>query len=153
MKPLKVFYDECIQSKILKCDLRAARVRQSSHCIKQFAEINRAQAAFFEDNKEQLIQKMLNNGVGRDLAKINGALLQAFLEVFPARAFRIKSEHQYRSMVCEGENHSRGEFMSTAESTIDLIHECYCHQLEPDRRQHLFELPGTHGALIDEEDD
>lgn len=105
MKPLELFYDECIQSKILKCDLRASRVKRISHCTKYRAEINRAQAAFFEDNKEQLIQKMLNNGVGRDLARINTSLIKAFLEVFSARVFSIESERQYLSLLYEGDEY------------------------------------------------
>jgi len=151
MKPLEVFYDECIQSKILKCDLRASRVKRGSHCTRHRAEINRAQAAFFEDNKEQLVQKMLSNGVGRDLAKINASLIKAFLEVFSAKVFSIESERQYLELLYEAEEYPRDEFSNG--KMAERTHECYCHVLEPDRVQYLYELPRTYGALIDEDSD
>ena len=150
MKPLEVFYDECIRSKILKCDLRASRVKRRSHCDRHRAEVNRAQAAFFEDNKDQLIQKMLGNGVGRDLEKINIALIKAFLNVFPAKTFAIDSEQKYLEFLYEGEEYPTDE--ASKAKMREPVHDCYCHTLEPDKIQHLYELPWTFGSLIDDED-
>jgi len=87
MKPLQVFYEECIQSKIRQCELRSNNVRGKSGCIRRRAEINRAMAAYIEDNRADLIETMLNSGVERDLRKINAALLKAFWSMFPLRAF------------------------------------------------------------------
>ena len=101
MKHLALFYEECICSKIRQCDLRAARISSRSHCSRRRAEINRAQAAYFEDNKERLIESMLRNGVGRDLAKINKSLIKAFVAAFPARAFSVESNGQYLSLLQE----------------------------------------------------
>lgn len=101
MKHLAVFYDECICSKIRQCDLRAARINGRSHCSRRRAEINLAQAAFFEDQKERLIESMLQNGVGKDLTKINKALIKAFVDAFPARAFSLENNGQYLSLLHE----------------------------------------------------
>lgn len=87
MKPLRVFYEECILSKIRQCELRSNSVRGSSGCIRRRAEINRAMATYLEDNKAELIDVMLNNGVGTDLRKINIALSKAFWSLFPVNAF------------------------------------------------------------------
>jgi len=150
MKPLEVFYDECIESKIRKCDLRAIRLTNPTHCTRRRAEINRAQAAFFEDNKEQLIQKMLGNGVGRDLAKINASLVKAFQEVFPPRTFRIESDSEYLELLYEGEEYPRDE-ASKAKMT-EPVHDDYWEDLGPDKIPYLYELPWTYGDLIDDED-
>lgn len=104
MKPLHVFYDECIRTKIRQCDLRASRITCRSRCAKRRAEISRAQAAFFEDNMDELIQKMLANGVGRNLAKINASLIKAFIETFPNDVFHvgIGSEMHYPRLLHSG---------------------------------------------------
>ncbi len=92
MKPLRVFYEECIQSKIRQCELRSNNVRGRSGCVRRRAEINRAMAIYIEDNRAELIETMLNGGVDRDLRKINAALLKAFWRVFPISAFGTGEE-------------------------------------------------------------
>lgn len=94
MKPLKVFYDECIQSKIRQCELRSNNIRSRSGCIRRRAEINRALATYIEDHRAELIEDMLHSGVERDLGKINAALLKAFWSVFPIDAFTAAEDLQ-----------------------------------------------------------
>jgi len=150
MKPLEIFYDESIRNKILKCDLKASQLKRGLHCLKHQAEISRAQAAFFEDNKEQLIQQMLTHGVGRDLAKINASLMIAFVRVFPARAFSAENNGPYLEVICEG----TGPLPAKVDhaGTFRLT-ENPCRQFAAsDRSQYLYDLPWADGSLISDDD-
>lgn len=94
MKALKVFYDECIESKIRQCELRSNNVHGRSGCIRRRAEINRALATYIEDHRAELIEEMLQSGVERDLGRINAALLKAFWSAFPVDTFTAVEDLQ-----------------------------------------------------------
>jgi hypothetical protein len=150
MKPIEIFYDECIGSKIRQCDMRASRITHKTHCVRRRAEINRAQAAFYEDNKDRLIQKMMRNGVGRDLTKINASLIEAFLQVFPAKTFSIENELQYLDLLYEGEEYPRDEISRA--KMADPVNDCHRNDFEPDKILYLYDLPWGNWSLIGEDD-
>jgi hypothetical protein len=139
MKTLEEFYDECIRMKIQQCDLKSSRLNKRSHCGKRRAEIHRAQAAFFEDHREYLIHKMLHNGVGRDLGKISGALINAFVQAFPARVSSLNSDLEYLELLHE-------EYPKDVESRKKMNEPIvleYRHLRQPNKLKYLHDLSWT----------
>lgn len=86
MKSLETFYEQCIESKIVQCELKA-RANGRSYCSRKYAEQKQALATFFEDRKERLIQEMVKENLGMDLSRINSFLNLSFFLAFPTKHY------------------------------------------------------------------
>jgi hypothetical protein len=153
MKPLDKFYEECIRSKIARCESKASRINGRSQCIRHHAELMRVQATFLEDEKERLVQEMIKNkeSLKMDLAGINDFLNASFLTSSIAKApgngHGVASERAQDYLGCYPWDEASKRKMR---EPVIPEKKCYTH---PECLSNLFEPPWSDGSIISDEDD
>lgn len=151
MKQLETFYDECIEIKIMQCDLKALPLNGRPHCTRRLAERKLAQAVFLEDRKNQLIKDMIEAKVGRDLSCIGSFLNRSFEDSFPEAVFLKRSIQHGREMVVNENGHPpHNGSVSKQCGATSANRQSGQYSENWDNR---FEAPWSDGSLIADEDE
>lgn len=82
MQELQQFFRECINSKVAQCEHEAAKMTPQAHCNRHYYELMQAQALYFDDQREELVQSMLAAKVAKNLDAVDYFLLNAFIKTF-----------------------------------------------------------------------
>jgi hypothetical protein len=77
------FYSACLDWKISKCEAKSAVRNSTSTSLYHYAELNRHQADFYENNREALIQEMLNQGLTLKKHEVEHFLIKSFFHEYP----------------------------------------------------------------------
>jgi len=78
------FYNTCINKRIAECQIKASLEDTQSPNLLHLAEINRDQAAFYKDNREELIKQMLAAHLETKAHAVDHFLIKTFFAEYPS---------------------------------------------------------------------
>jgi hypothetical protein len=79
----RTFYNDSLDWKISKCEAKNAVQNSSSVTLEQYAELNRHQAAYYQDHREELIQKMVDQGLVLNRHEVEHFLIKSYFTEYP----------------------------------------------------------------------
>lgn len=74
------FYNACIVAKISQCQTKASFDESRSAFLSGYAEVNHKQAVFYRNNKEQLLENMMNQDLPLKTHRVEYFLIKAFFD-------------------------------------------------------------------------
>ena len=83
---LASIYAAGIDSHISRCETKAARINSTSENIRKEAAMRSAMGTFFKNNKEELINEMISEGIGTKKYKIDYFLSSRFFQSLKKQA-------------------------------------------------------------------
>ena len=76
------FYENCITKKIHNCNAKTVLKTSRSVNLRQKANLARRQAIFYTSHKNELINEMVEQGIGQKQYKVNRYLNKRFYEIY-----------------------------------------------------------------------
>jgi len=107
MITLRKFYHECIEVKIVECNLVGMERSGRSLCARYRTELKRSEAAYYEDQRERLVAEMLDSSLGMDLTRINSFLTRSFFNSFSCECL-VENPTERKEASCVG-YHNNGK--------------------------------------------
>lgn len=77
------FYNTCIDKRIAECEVKASLEDSQSPNLLRLGVINRDQAAYYKENREELIQQMLSTHLETKAHAVDHFLIKAFFTEYP----------------------------------------------------------------------
>jgi len=71
-------YRMIVNERILKCEIKATRYNSNSKNIRKEAALSKLQAKYLKNNKEKLVQNMIDNDIGTKPHQVNYYLIKNF---------------------------------------------------------------------------
>lgn len=71
-------YRMIVNERILKCEIKATRYNSNSKNIRKEAALAKLQAQYLKNNKEKLVQNMIDNDIGTKPHQVNYYLIKNF---------------------------------------------------------------------------
>lgn len=71
-------YRMIVNERILKCEIKATRYNSNSKNIRKEAALAKLQAKYLKNNKEKLVQNMIDNDIGTKPHQVNYYLIKNF---------------------------------------------------------------------------
>ena len=84
------YYGECIDQKIVQCERNAAFRDSESESLRQWAYVNQLKAEYYKRNKEEIIRKMVAQGLGQKQCKIDYFLNKSFTNHYDRASHETK---------------------------------------------------------------
>jgi hypothetical protein len=72
------FYKSCLEQKIAQCQRKARLVHSRGDHLKAYGEKSREKAVFYQENKERLVESMVDQGIPKKQYKIDYVLLHTY---------------------------------------------------------------------------